>query len=110
MELQHDLVENDAAIEQTRTPRKLLIPELDGLRGLVSNRGLELVLEQIRYIKGKRFRESCRGDFRKKFGLPCAHELYSRMQNTGVLKVNLEDIHERWRYGRDLGQRPPLLH
>jgi hypothetical protein len=94
--LKNQHAEFDAAIEQnrTRTPHTARDPFYSALVGRISNYALGKLWEQKHRLTGPDILLPCTQAFTKSMGMPCAHQMRTRLQENGVLL--LEDIHRHW--------------
>jgi hypothetical protein len=88
--------EFDAAIEQNRirTPHTARDPFYSALVGRVSHYALGKLWEQKHRLTGPDPLLACTQTFTRSMGMPCTHQMRTRLQENGVLL--LEDIHRHW--------------
>jgi hypothetical protein len=89
-------VEFEAAIahNQTHTPHTARHPFYAPLLSKVSNYALGKLWEQRHQLASPDPLPPCTGSFINTMGLPCAHEMRSRLADNGTLL--LADIHPHW--------------
>lgn len=67
---------------------------------------LNLLLTQYRLAvsvrQGKRLATECTGNFKRQYGVPCSHELYTRSEGANPEPLTYLDLHPHWHLGRDL--------
>jgi hypothetical protein len=90
---------NKLALDRSRVPTALRkVYELKNVHFMVTTLAREKAAEQLKLAKSLDHCTHCYGAFEAKWGIPCCHTLYWRLQEQGDILLTAEEFSSHWWY------------